>query len=221
MTQSKLPSLSLSPSSARRMRPSGKLRAASTAVLLTTVMAWGVAAHAGPLALDLGAALNGRAGAVVAAGPAVGVGVGAGVSGGVGVGVGTVGVGAGGGANTGVTLGGGTVNRALGVDTAVRAGANGNVTAEERSAAMRAATTGSAGVGVQVDGAANTTGVANRASGMADSVKGTVKATGGKVRQTAQGVAGRATGAVQGAGRVDADADVKASGSAAGSVISR
>lgn len=217
MTQSKLPSLSLSPSIARRMRPSGKLRAASTAVLLTTVMAWGVAAHAGPLALDLGAALNGRAGAVVAAGPAVGVGVGAGVSGGVG----TVGVGAGGGANTGVTLGGGTVNQALGVDTAVRAGANGNVTAEERSAAMRAATTGSTDVGVQVDGSANTTGMANRSSGMADSVKGTVKATGGKVRQTAQGVAGRATGAVQGAGRVDANADVKASGSAAGGVISR
>ena len=219
MTQSKLPSLSLSPSIARRMRPSGKLRAASTAVLLTSVMAWGAAAHAGPLALDLGAALNGGAGAVVAAGPAVGVGVGAGVNGGVGVG--TVGVGAGGGANTGGTLGGGTVNRALGVDTAVRAGANGNVTAEERAAAMRAATTGSAGVGVQVDGAANTTGMANRASGMADSVKGTVKATGGKVRQTAQGVAGRATGAVQGAGRVDANADVKASGSAAGDVISR
>lgn len=102
------------------------LRVIPSLVVLTTAMAWGASSHAGGLGLD--GAVRGATGISVAAGPALG---------------GSVGVGMGLGANTAVQPGGGVANAGVGLDAGVRAGANGNVMAEERTAAAGAA--GSAG----------------------------------------------------------------------------
>src|SRR5665647_1155837 len=106
------------------------LRAIPSLVLLTTAMAWGASSHAG--GLGLGGAVHGATGVSVAAGPALG--------GGVGVGMGL-------GANNAVQPGGGVANAGVGLDAGVRAGANGNAMAEERTAAA-----GSAGDGAQAGG---------------------------------------------------------------------
>ncbi|UUZ72306.1 hypothetical protein LP415_00090 [Polaromonas sp. P1(28)-8] len=141
------------------------LRAIPSMVILTTAMAWGAASYAGVPGLD--GALAGQGGLIVAAGPAgVGVGAGVGAGAGGGVSVGTVGVGAGGGANTGVTVGGGTANKGLGLDTAAQAGANRNVTAEERAAATAEAD-------VRAGGAVNASGGTSRAGAVLDDAKGT------------------------------------------------
>ena len=198
-------------SSTRAARPR-MLRAIPSVVILTTAMAWGAASYAG--VLGLGGALAGQGGLIVAAGPSVGVGVGAGAGGGVSVG--TVGVGAGGGANTDVTVGGGTANIGLGLDTAARAGANGNITAEDRAAATTE-------VGVRAGGAVNASGSTSRAGAVLDDVKGAARATGSTVRKTGQGVIRGVTSGAQGAGSVDAaaGAGVNASGGIAGGAVNR
>lgn len=201
-------------SSSRAARPR-MLRAIPSMVILTTAMAWGAVSYAGVPGLD--GALAGQGGLIVAAGPSVGVGVGAGVGAGGGVSVGTVGVGAGGGANTGVTVGGGTVNKGLGLDTAAaRAGANGNITAEERAAATTE-------VDVRAGGAVNAAGSTSRAGAVLDDVKGAARATGSTVRKTGQGVIRGVTSGAQGAGSVDAaaGAGVNASGGIAGGAVNR
>lgn len=201
-------------SSPRAARPR-MLRAIPSVVILTTAMAWGAASYAGVPGLD--GALAGQGGVIVAAGPA-GVGVGAGVGAGAGGGasVGTVGVGAGGGANTGVTVGGGTANKGLGLDTAAQAGANRNITAEERAAATTDAD-------VRAGGAVNASGSTSRAGAVLDDVKGAARATGSTVRKTGQGVTRGVTSGAQGAGSVDAAAGVgvNASGGVAGGAVNR
>ncbi len=197
--------------SSRAARPR-MLRAIPSAVILTTAMAWGAASHAGVPGLD--GPLSGQGGVIVAAGPSAGVGAGAGIGGGVSVG--TVGVGAGGGANTGVTVGGGTANKGLGLDTAAQAGANRNITAEERAAATTE-------VDVRAGGAVNASGSTSRAGAVLDDVKGAARATGSTVRKTGQGVTRGVTSGAQGAGSVDAaaGAGVNASGGIAGGAVNR
>jgi hypothetical protein len=143
------------------------LRAIPSLVALTAAMAWAASSHAGGLGLD--GALRGSTGVTVAAGPALGGGMGAGV----GVGLG---------ANTAVQPGGGVANAGVGLDAGVRAGANGNVTAEERMAA-----TGSTGAGMQADGGMNASGAVNSATNGVGRVLGGARDTG----QTAGSAAAR------------------------------
>ena len=104
------------------------LQAVPSLLVLTTAIAWGVSSHAGGLSIDAG--LHGATGVTVAAGPALGAAAGAGVV----VGLGTA------------TPAGVQATTWLNAD--MRAGANGNVTADQRRAA-----TGEAGAGTGVQAA--------------------------------------------------------------------
>lgn len=140
-------------------------RALPSLLVLTTALAWGASVHAAGLGLD-----GSLPGAAVTAGPAL-------------VGGAGVGVGLGLGANTAVQPGSGTANAGVGLDAGVRAGVNGNVTAEQRMAATGAAA--SAGAGAQVDSGVNASGALNStnnvttgAGQLLDGVKGTGQAAG-------------------------------------------
>lgn len=176
------------------------LRAIPSLVLLTTAMAWGASSHAG--GLGLGGAVHGATGVSVAAGPTLGGGTGA-----------AVGVGLGLGANTAVQPGGGVANAGVGLDAGVRAGANGNVMAEERTAATGAM--GSAAAGAQAGGEVKASGAVNSAIEDVGRVSGGVRDTGQTVgsaaartgKRVAPGVKGEVTSGVKsGAGSVKVDA---------------
>ena len=170
------------------------LRAIPSLVLLTTAMAWGASSHAGGLGLD--GALHGATGVSVAAGPALG---------------GSVGVGMGLGANTAVQPGGGVANAGVGLDAGVRAGANGNVMAQERPAATGAM--GSAAAGAQAGGEVKASGAVNGAIEDVGRVSGGVRDTGQTVgsaaARTGKRVAAKGevtSGVKSGAGSVKVDA---------------
>lgn len=169
------------------------LRAIPSLVLLTTALAWGASSHAG--GLGLGGAVHGGTGISVAAGPALG---------------GSVGGGMGLGANTAVQPDGGVANAGVGLDAGVRAGANGNVMAQERTAA-----TGSAAAGAQAGGEVKASGAVNSAIGDVGRVSGGVRDTGQTAgsaaartgKRVAPGVKGEVTSGVKsGAGSVKVDA---------------
>ena len=137
------------------------LRALPSAVLLTASMVFSASSQAGVL------------------------GVGAGASTGV-----SVGVGLGIGGNTVVMPGAGVVNSGIGLDAGVRAGANANVTADERAAAIGA--NGSAGAGAQADGGLDSSGTVNGVGRVVGGVRDTGQAMGSTAVQTGKRVKGAA-----------------------------
>jgi len=151
------------------------LRALPTLMVLTTALVWATSSHA--VGLDLDSALRNGAGVNVAAGAGLGLGLGGGAS------------------------AAGSANAGGGIDT--RTGANSNITADQRAAAL-----GTAGVHAGADASGAVTGVGQAAGrtlgGVRDLGEGAARAaartgqgavnSGGRV-----GVQGRA-GATAGAG---------------------